>query len=112
MLQIPARANTGGPVQTRLSLIWRSLKYQFPHLPDGHPEKVPFLQVDRTRCPKLTWEMREGYRWPEHRSEIKSASELPLDKDNHGPEALGRFYKGFFDLDGIAESRVGKARIG
>lgn len=112
LLQIPARANTGGPIRTRLALIWKSLKIQHPHLPDGHPERVPFLQVDRTKCIKLAWEMREGYRWPEHKSEIKSASELPLDKDNHGPEALGRFYKGYFDLEGIAESRVQRARIG
>jgi hypothetical protein len=38
--------------------------------------------------------MRTGYRWPENKSETKNASENPLDKDNHGPEALGRFVKG------------------
>jgi hypothetical protein len=112
MLQIPARSNTGGPINTRLSLMWKDLKIQHPHLPDGHPEKVPLLRIDRTRCQKLTWEMREGYRWPEHKSEVKSESELPLDKDNHGPEALSRFYKGHKGLTGIAESRVRKARVG
>lgn len=112
MLHIAARPNTGGPIQTRLSLIWKALKLQHSHLPDGHPEKVPMLHVDRS-CVKLAWEMREGYRWPEHRSEVRSDSEIPLDKDNHGVEALGRFFKGYFDLTGAAaQSRVRKARVG
>jgi hypothetical protein len=66
------------------------------HLPDGHPEKFPGLVVDRS-CTTLIWEMREGYRWPENRSDAKNNSEIPQDVDNHGPEALGRFYKGHME---------------
>jgi hypothetical protein len=80
-------------LKTRLSLIRRALKVRYRHLPIDHPDRVPKLQIDRS-CQKLGWEMREGYRWPEHRSEQKSDSENPVDKDNHGPEALGRFFRG------------------
>jgi len=57
--------------------------------------------------------MEEGYRWPEHKSEVKNNAELPMDKDNHGPEALGRFYKGYFGIVGetVRRSRQSKMRI-
>lgn len=90
------RANTGGEIKTRNALIRKALKLKPSHLPDGHPEKKPTLMVDRS-CTKLAWEMRTGYRWPENKSEQKSDSETPLDKDNHGPEALGRFFKGHME---------------
>jgi hypothetical protein len=88
--------NTGGEIKTRLSLIRSALKLRPVHLPDGHPEKVADLFVDRS-CTDLIWEMKEGYRWPETRSEQKSDSEIPLDTNNHGPEALGRFFKGYME---------------
>lgn len=94
-LHIPAYPNTGGPLKIRLGMIRRALKPQNSFLPEGHPERIPLLQIDRS-CKGLHWEMREGYRWPEHKSEIKSDSENPLDKDNHGVEALGRFYRGHY----------------
>ena len=46
-------------------------------------EKWPTLAVDRS-CTQLSWECREGWRWPEHKSEVRTDSETPLDKDNHG----------------------------
>lgn len=95
-LRIPANKNTGGEIKTRLSLIRRSMKVQNLHLPDGDPERRPRLMIDRTHCQTLIWEMREGYKWPEHKSEQRSDSENPLDKDNHGVEALGRFFRGYF----------------
>jgi hypothetical protein len=56
--------------------------------------------------------MRTGYRWPEHKSETKNASENPMDKDNHGPEALGRFVKGHLGskMSERRSSRQGRAR--
>jgi hypothetical protein len=114
-LKIPAVKNTGGELRTRLSLIRRALKQKPGHLPDGHPEKLPTLRVNRS-CTQLSWEMREGYRWPEHKSEIKSDSENPLDKDNHGPEALGRFFRGYFGIPSETQTkqrtRVSKGRMG
>lgn len=94
-LRIPAYGGTGGELKIRLALIRRSLKVHNAHLPEGDPERVPTLMIDRS-CVELAWEMREGYKWPEHRSEIKSDSENPMDKNNHGVEALGRFYRGHY----------------
>lgn len=111
VLHVPARSDTGGPLRQRLELIWSGLKLRPTHLPDGHPEKKPALTVDRS-CKQLAWEMREGYRWPEHRSEVKSESEHPMDKDNHGPEALGRFFRGYFGVVGGSGSSVERVRIG
>lgn len=112
-LKIPARPNTGGELKTRLALIRRHLKPNLPHLEDGHPDKHAKLLIDRS-CTGLAWEMREGYRWPEHKSEIKSKSEHPLDKDNHHVEALGRFFRGYFGVPGMEQrrSRTRKAVVG
>jgi hypothetical protein len=95
-LRIPVNKNTGGEIKIRLSLIRRALKVKNTHLEEGDPERRPTLMIDRTHCQTLIWEMREGYRWPEHKSEQRSDSENPLDKDNHGVEALGRFFRGYF----------------
>lgn len=97
-LRIPANKNTGGPIRIRLSLIRTAMKVQNRHLPLGDTERKPRLMIDRTHCKRLAWEMREGYKWPEHKSEQRNDSENPLDKDNHGVEALGRFFRGHFGL--------------
>lgn len=96
VLGISTRLNTGGELKTRLGLIRSSLKLRPEHLPAGHPEKKPALFVHRS-CKALIWEMGTGYRWPEKSSEIRNDSEMPMDKDNHGPEALGRFFKGHME---------------
>ena len=88
-LRIPAYANTGGELKNRLTLIRTALKGRIT------PTDKPRLMVDRS-CSKLAWEMREGYKWPEHRSDVTSDSENPMDKDNHGIEALGRFFRGMY----------------
>lgn len=95
-LGIPTKSNTGGEIKIRLRLIRSALKLRPESLPDGHPEKLPGLIVDRS-CHQLIWEMNEGYRWPETQSDTRNSSENPLDKDNHGPEALGRFFKGHME---------------
>lgn len=95
-LRIPANTSTGGELKTRLALIRRALKDRNMHLPEDHPDRTPTLMIDRTHCQQLVWEMSEGYRWPEKRSEARSEAENPLDKDNHGIEALGRFFRGRF----------------
>lgn len=95
----PNRGGTGGELKTRLALIRQKLKTGPRHLPEFHPDRRPGLMVDRS-CATLSWEMREGYKWPEHRSEVTSEKEHPLDKDNHGTEALGRFMKGYYGMPG------------
>lgn len=89
-LRIAAHNNTGGPLKNRLTLIRTALKGRIM------PTNQPRLIIDRRGCPKLAWEMREGYKWPEHRSDVTSDSENPMDKDNHGVEALGRFFRGMY----------------
>lgn len=95
-LNVPVRMGTGGEIKTRLALIRSALKLRPEHLSDDDPAKKPKLYVDRS-CKTLIWEMREGYRWPEHNSEVRNDSEIPMDKNNHGPEALGRFFKGHME---------------
>lgn len=93
---VATRNNTGGEIKNRIRLIRQALKLKPDYLPEDHPDKLPGLMVNKT-CTKLIWEMREGYRWPESSSDTRNDSELPLDKDNHGVEALGRYFKGFIE---------------
>lgn len=86
-LRRPVRTNTGGEVNDRDRETNRLLK------PKG-PERRPNFLFNKERTQQLAWEMRTGYRWPEHKSDTKNASENPQDKDNHGPEALGRYVRG------------------
>jgi len=95
-LKLPTRSNTGGEIKLRLQLIRSALKTRPEHLPENHPDRRPGLVVDES-CTQLIWEMREGYRWPENKSGSRNDSEIPQDIDNHGPEALGRFYKGHME---------------
>lgn len=101
-LRIPATNNTGGELKTRLALIRRALKVR-----DGAPQ----MRIDR-RCTKLAWELREGYKWPEHKSEVRSDSENPIDKDNHGVEALGRFFRGMYRTAVPGRTKVATAKVG
>src|SRR5690606_6036917 len=113
-LRKPARTNTGGELKTRLSLIRTHMKRRYPHLPEDHPDNLPKLLFDRSKCTGIAWEMREGYRWPERKSDVpRNDSELPVDKDNHGPEALGRFFKGHFDVksEGRGRTRLRRAKM-
>lgn len=106
---LATKANTGGEIKLRLQLIRSQLKMRPEHLPDGHPEKHPGLIIDKS-CHKLIWEMREGYRWPENSNDLRNNTEIPMDVDNHGPEALGRFFKGHmepFSTAGNRHSRQG-----
>lgn len=107
-LKIPARTNTGGEIKTRNAMIRTRLKPRPEHAPPE--EQQAQIVFDRDRCPHLAWEMREGYRWPQHKSEQKNEAEVPLDKDNHGPEALGRFIYGYFTTAGRSERRNRQSR--
>jgi len=106
-LGVPTRANTGGEIKLRLQLIRSALKTRPESLPEDHPERLPNLMVDRS-CDRLIWEMREGYRWPENKNDSKNSSEIPMDDNNHGPEALGRFYKGHMESLSTVGSRISR----
>ena len=116
-LKLHVNSNTGGELKWRLELIREHLKYD--PASEGHPDekRKPRLFIDRS-CIGLPLgdgglirEMND-YRYPDTQEESRKAyPELPIDKDNHGPEALGRFFRGYFG--GPAEDREGgRIRIG
>jgi len=113
-LHVKANRNTGGALKDRLELIRQAFRYE----PDseGHPDEIrrPKILIDR-RCYGLIREMLE-YRYPDTKEEtLRAAPEEPLDKDNHGPEALGRFMKGYYgglvEPEERARPRIKKARV-
>jgi hypothetical protein len=101
-LKVPLKGNTGGELKHRLELIRKALKVNPEHAPED-PDARPQLLINR-RCYGLIYEMGE-YRYPENKSEIRPDPEQPLDKDDHAPEALGRFFRGYFGLPGAKEGR-------
>jgi len=95
ILKKTAISSTGGEVKHRVDAIRKDLKYKNPHLEFGHPERVPNLLINR--CCKNGIRDMQNYRYPDAGDKPATlAHELPLKKDDHFPEALGRFYKGFF----------------
>jgi hypothetical protein len=84
---------TGGLRKDRINMIRKWLKVQNQHLPDGHVDRQPKLFVDRHQCPNLLREM-DAYRYAENKSESRNDPEEPMKKDDHTPEALGRFFAG------------------
>ena len=82
---------TGGRVKDRLELIRQSLKTR----PSGakSDKQRPNMMVDRS-CTGLIFEMGE-YSYPDN-PRGGASKEVPKDEDDHGPEALGRFFKGYY----------------
>lgn len=97
LLKIKAKGGTGGSLRWRIDAIRGALKDRNPHLPLGAPERLPSLQIDR-KCTSTIADFL-NYKYPEKRSDAaadKNSPENPMSKDDHGPEALGRFYAGHF----------------
>lgn len=91
--RVPVLGGTGGELKLRLNAIMSSLKPRNAHLPWGHPERTPTLLVD-TSCFEMRREM-DAYRWPDRKKPgNQNRLDQPEDKDNHTPEALGRFMAG------------------
>ncbi len=107
-LKLRAKGGTGGELRWRIDAIRKGLKQLRPHLEQGHPERVPGLRFDR-KCSRTINDML-NYRYPERKSQIVlNSPELPMKKDDHGPEALGRFYAGHF---GTPDKLARRARNG
>lgn len=106
-LKVRARGGTGGELSRRLRYIRAALKVRNKHLPWGDPERKPKLLIDK-RCTHTIYEMG-AYRYPRKRSSDDNTNDLekPLKKDDHTPEALGRFYAGHY---GAPEAKNGRAR--
>lgn len=103
-LNIKARGGTGGELNNRINHIRKALRdpryttdelYIEPDLEVGAIR--PRLLFDR-RC-KRTIEDMLNYRYPEKQAERETSTKRfdnPMKKDDHGPEALGRFFAGMF----------------
>lgn len=90
---LPVYGGTQSQIKPRIEAIEAKLKHRNPHLPWEHPERVPWLRFDRS-CTMSRYEM-DAYRWPDKRKRAgPNGTEVPEDKDNHVPEALGRFFAG------------------
>lgn len=111
-LKVPLGHGTGGELKTRLDAIRAGLKELNPHLPEGHPDRKPRLVFDR-KCTSTINDML-NYRYPEKRTQQQqdaNSPENPMKKDDHGPEALGRFYAGHFGRAGRRRSRASKSSL-
>ena len=113
-LRIKGKKGTGGELDARLRMIRAALKVRHPALPDGRDERKPKLLIDR-KCVNMIREMND-YRYPKTVSEAagdnSNSSEKPMKKDDHTPEALGRFYAGMFSVPERQSSRVTEASFG
>lgn len=108
-LKIRGQGGTGGELNDRLRLIRAALKIRNTHLELGDSERRPKLFVNRLKCPHTIHEFNT-YRYPKERDEsVANAKELPMKKDDHTPEALGRLMIGLFGKDNQAMSYQTKA---
>lgn len=111
-LKIRATTDTGGQLKHRLEYIRKWLRPQPLHVPEEKRE--PKLFVDRS-CKNFIHEF-DAYRYPDDPGEESSREprEDPLKKDDHTPEALGRFFRGHYGKPGTDKrsgARVRKARV-
>lgn len=106
-LKIRHRGGTGGELRFRIDAIRSALKMRHDKLPSGHVDRVPALQIHR-RCTSTINDFL-NYRYPEKKSESRDSNnpEAPMKKDDHAPEALGRFYAGYF---GTPDKKQRRAR--
>lgn len=93
-LNVTSQGHTGGSLADRIDLIRRWLTPGPSYLEEGHPDKKPKLFIDRS-CKETIREMND-YRYPDTVSETSNAKENPIKKDDHAPEALGRFFGGHY----------------
>lgn len=96
ILKVRASGGTGGELKNRLDAIRLALKVpkHLRHLPPDHPDRKPQIMWDR-RCKMSIYENQE-YRYPHRKDQAAdlNSHENPMKKDDHTPEALGRFFAG------------------
>ena len=107
-LGIQGRGGTGGEIVSRINHIRKALReprlvgksrYTTADLEIGSTR--PRLMFDR-RC-KRTIEDMLNYRYPDKKVDAETSTDRydkPMKKDDHGPEALGRFFAGHFGTYG------------
>lgn len=111
VLKVPLGKGTGGEIKYRLDAIRAALKIKNNHLEEGHIDRFPGLVFDR-KCTNTINDML-NYRYPEKKEHQKDSNspELPMKKDDHGPEALGRFYAGHYGKKTRRRSRASKSSM-
>lgn len=103
-LGIKARGGTGGELNNRINWIRKALRE--PRTVVEEPYHTSDLEVGTLR-PRLLFDRRckrtvedmLAYRYPEKKVDAETSTkrfDLPMKKDDHGPEALGRFFAGMF----------------
>lgn len=120
-LKITAAGGTGGELNIRINLIRQALRkgridYNATGLTEGNADTWrPQLMIDRS-CTGLRADML-AYRYPERKEDAETSRdrfELPLKRDDHGPEALGRGLVGRFGPGMLTPSggtRIRKASV-
>lgn len=83
--------NVGGPIKDRLEMIRKSMRGVPSSAERSKQDRG--LMIDRS-CTGLIYEMGE-YSYPDSPRSGHNKEE-PKKEDDHGPEALGRFFKGFY----------------
>lgn len=112
ILKVRHTGGTGGELKPRLDAIRKALKPRLPHLDLDHPENRPTLAFSR-RCANAIREF-EDYRYPEKRShQVDSNSpESPMKKDDHCPEAIGRYFAAIgTPADEASATRLSRAEV-
>jgi hypothetical protein len=110
-LRINAAGGTGGELNIRINLMRQAMRQgridrQSTELTDDNADKWrPRLMMDR-KCIRTRADMM-AYRYPERKEDIETSRdrfELPLKRDDHGPEALGRFFAGYYGAGALTAS--------
>jgi len=110
-LRLQVQSGTGGEIKERLEIIRKWLKDENDHLPfpadmNDYSGRRPRLLVN-PKCKMLIHEM-DAYRYPKTKDEQNAINEPenPMKKDDHAPEALGRFFRGHFGLRAVQADPV------
>lgn len=102
-LRVMGRPGTGGELKHRLDSIRQALRPFRKHVENDRPR----ILFDRAGCPNTIQDFL-NYRYPDTKTEQdRNEPELPMKKDDHGPEALGRFFAGHFGTSDKERKRSG-----
>lgn len=113
LLHLRAASPGSLTIQDRIEWIRRKLRLSMAGLhPEADPQ--PMLTINR-RCVNTIREFND-YRYPETHEQAsergRAAPENPMKKDDHTPEALGRFFSGLFGSPYAGGTRQSRAKVG
>lgn len=113
LLHLRAASPGSLTIQDRVEWIRRKLRLSVVGL-DKDSDPQPLLLVNR-RCINTIREFND-YRYPETHEQAsekgRAAPENPMKKDDHTPEALGRFFSGLFGSPHAHGPRQSRAKVG